>query len=119
MARATRATLTIDRHAAPIAGRVPPHVFFLVSATFHYLGLAVAGVWLLTDVRLAGQMLGFVFAFANCALFMLYVILGHRVAQDGGTEGIDRLGAAMLIALLIVMPIGITAAAPAFRHPHL
>ena len=35
------------------------------------LGLAVAGVWLLTDVRLAGQPLGFAFAFANCALFVL------------------------------------------------
>ncbi len=83
------------------------------------LALAVVGVWFLTDVRLAGQPLGFVFAFANCALFMLYVILGHRIAQDGGTQGIDRLGAAMLVALLAVMPIGITAAAPTFTHPYL
>ena len=81
------------------------------------LAFAVAGVWFLTDVRLAGQPLGFVFAFANCALFMLYVILGHRIAQDGGTQGIDRLGAAMLVALLMVMPLGITAAAPIFTHP--
>ena len=36
---------------------------------------------MLTDVRLAGQPLGFVFAFANCAGFMLYVILGHRIAN--------------------------------------
>jgi inner membrane transporter RhtA len=86
---------------------------------FIALALAVAGVWFLTDVRLAGQPLGFIFAFANCALFMLYVILGHRIAQDGGAQGIDRLGAAMLIALVTVMPLGITAAAPTFIHPQL
>ncbi|MGI8854407.1 MAG: EamA family transporter [Thermomicrobiales bacterium] len=86
---------------------------------FIALAFAVAGVWFLTDVRLAGQPLGFAFAFANCALFMLYVILGHRIAQDGGAQGIDRLGAAMLVALLTVMPIGITAAAPVFAHPYL
>lgn len=81
------------------------------------LVLAVAGVWLLTDVRLAGEPLGFVFVFANCALFMLYVTLGHRIAQDGGATGIDRLGAAMLIALLVVSPIGFADAAPAFTQP--
>jgi inner membrane transporter RhtA len=43
--------------------------------------LAVGGVAVLTDVRLSGQPLGFVFAFANCAGFMLYVILGHRIAN--------------------------------------
>jgi hypothetical protein len=53
------------------------------------LGLAVTGVYALTDVRFAGEPLGFAFAFANCALFMLYVVLGHRIARDGGSEGID------------------------------
>ncbi len=85
------------------------------------LGLAIMGVWLLTDVRLAGQLLGFVFAFANCALFMLYVVLGHRIAQSGndgaGGSGIDRLGAAMLVALVVVSPIGLADAAAAFAHP--
>jgi inner membrane transporter RhtA len=78
--------------------------------------LAAAGGWLLTNVRLAWEPLGFVFAFANCALFMLYVILGHRIAQDGGSAGIDRLGAAMLVALLVITPIGITHAAPAITQ---
>src|SRR4051812_26051425 len=45
------------------------------------LALAVGGVAALTDVRLAGEPLGFVFAFANCAGFMLYVVLGHRIAN--------------------------------------
>src|SRR6266545_4110225 len=48
-----------------------------------------------------GQPLGFVFAFANCALFMLYIVLGHRIANEGGPGAIDRLGAAMLIAAVV------------------
>lgn len=34
------------------------------------LALAAAGVFVLTDVRIAGEPLGYVFAFANCGLFM-------------------------------------------------
>jgi inner membrane transporter RhtA len=86
---------------------------------FAALGLAVAGGALLTDVRLGGQPLGFAFAFANCALFMLYVILGHRIAHDGGRAGIDRLGAAMLIALVTITPLGLGAALPALTNPRL
>ena len=81
------------------------------------LALAVAGVYVLTDVRLAGQPLGFVFAFANCALFAFYIILGHRIAADGGTAGIDRLGVAMLVAMVVALPIGIREAVPAFISP--
>jgi inner membrane transporter RhtA len=83
------------------------------------LGLAVAGVWLLTDVRLGGQPLGFALAFANCGFFVLYIVLGHRIAGDGGAAGIDRLGAAMLVALATVAPLGLADAAPAFAHPQL
>jgi inner membrane transporter RhtA len=79
--------------------------------------LAVGGVWLLTDVRFGGQPLGFVFAFANCAFFTLYVILGHRIAQDGGAAGIDRLGAAMLIALAAITPLGFSGALSAMSQP--
>lgn len=81
--------------------------------------LAARGGWLLTDVRFGGQPLGFVFAFANCAFFMLYVVLGHRIAQDGGAAGIDRLGASMLIALVTITPVGIAGALPAVTHPFL
>jgi inner membrane transporter RhtA len=81
--------------------------------------LAASGGWLLTDVHFAGQPLGFMFAFANCALFMLYVVLGHQLAQDGGAAGIDRLGAAMLVALVTITPIGINAALPAMSQPFL
>jgi inner membrane transporter RhtA len=81
------------------------------------LGLAVAGVLLLTQVRLAGDPLGFVFAFANCALFVGYVVLGKRIASDGGSAGIDRLGLAMLVAAVAVAPVGLTDAAVAFHRP--
>lgn len=79
--------------------------------------LAVGGVWLLTDVRFSGQPLGFLFAFANCVFFMLYILLGHRIAQDGGAAGVDRLGAAMLIALVVITPLGLGGALPAMMHP--
>lgn len=81
--------------------------------------LAVGGGWLLADVQLEGEPLGVVFAFVNCGLFMLYVILGHQIAQDGGAAGIDRLGAAMLIALVTVSPLGFTDALPAITQPAL
>jgi inner membrane transporter RhtA len=83
------------------------------------LGLAVTGGALLTEVRLGGHPLGFVFAFTNSAFFMLYVVLGHRIAEDGGRTGIDRLGAAMLIALLTITPLGLGAALPALTSVQL
>jgi inner membrane transporter RhtA len=87
------------------------------------LVLAAAGGWLLSGARLATDPLGVGFAFANCALFMLYVLLGHSVAnqQDTGTggTGVDRLGAAMLVALVVITPLGLPAAAPALGQPAL
>jgi inner membrane transporter RhtA len=81
------------------------------------LALAIAGVYVLTDVRLAGQVVGFAFAFANCGLFILYIILGHRIAAEGGAAGVDRLGAAMLVAMVVAFPLGIRQALPAFSSP--
>ena len=81
------------------------------------LALAAGGVYILTGVHLVADARGLCFAFANCALFMLYVILGHRIAGDGGAAGIDRLAAAMLVAMIIALPIGLADALPAFSHP--
>jgi inner membrane transporter RhtA len=72
--------------------------------------LAVAGVYLLTGVRLAGEPLGFALAFANAGLFALYIVLGHRVAGDAG---IDGLAASMLAALVFVTPLAGWNALPA------
>jgi inner membrane transporter RhtA len=79
------------------------------------LVLTTAGVVVITVVRLAGQPLGFVFAFANCVLFMLYIVLGHRIANAEG--GLDRLGAAMVVAAVAATPWGLGGALPAFGHP--
>ena len=78
---------------------------------------AVIGVYLLTDVRVEGEPLGVAFAFANAVLFALYIVLAHRVAQGRQMGGIDGLGAAMLIAVLVVTPIGGWSAAPALLDP--
>ncbi len=83
------------------------------------LVLAALGGWSLTSLRFEGQALGFVFAFVNCGLFMLYVVLRHRIARAGGASGIDRLGLAMLIALVVVSPVGFGEAVRAFQHPAL
>jgi inner membrane transporter RhtA len=78
---------------------------------FAALAVAVGGVAILTDVRFEGAPLGYAFAFANCALFALYIVLGHRISGPGG---IDRLGLSMLIAMVAAFPIGIREAVPAF-----
>jgi inner membrane transporter RhtA len=80
-------------------------------------GLAVAGVALLSEVQLTGETVGLAFSLANCGLFALYIVLGHRIAADGGGTGIDRLATAMLIAAVAITPAGIAAAAAAFTRP--
>jgi inner membrane transporter RhtA len=79
--------------------------------------VAVAGVYLLTSPRLTHEPLGYLFAFANCGLFVLYIVLGHRIAAAGGRGGIDRLAAAMLVASIVAAPIGFSDALPAFVNP--
>ncbi len=83
------------------------------------LVLAAGGGWVLTDARFEGEPVGYLFAFVNCALFLSYVVLGHQIAQEGGAAGIDRLGMAMLIALITVSPLGFTDALQSFRQPEL
>jgi inner membrane transporter RhtA len=80
------------------------------------LSLAVAGVYLLTHVRLEGAALGFVFAFANAALFAAYIVLADRAAKNH-ENGIDALATAMIIAAIAVTPLAIGHAAPAFTDP--
>ena len=81
------------------------------------LGIAIAGVFILIHVRWSADLAGLGFAFANGALFVLYVVLGHRMARAGAGAGIERLGAAMAIAFVAVLPVGIVQAARAFAHP--
>jgi inner membrane transporter RhtA len=70
------------------------------------LVLAVTGVYALIDVRLEGEPVGVAFAFANAALFAGYIMLAHRVARAAALSRIDGLAAAMLVAVVVVTPIG-------------
>jgi inner membrane transporter RhtA len=81
------------------------------------LTLAVAGVYLLTDVRLEGEPVGVAFAFANAGLFALYIVLAHRVSRSPEVGRIDGLAAAMLIATVAITPIGGWNAASALVDP--
>ncbi|HEX7303961.1 EamA family transporter [Lentzea sp.] len=94
---------------AAVAARTRRNVVALVAA--------VAGVYLLTDVRLVAEPLGIAFAAANAVLFALYIVLGHRVARSRQVSGIDGLALSMMIAAVIALPIGIGQAAPAFLDP--
>jgi inner membrane transporter RhtA len=81
------------------------------------LMLAVPGVYLLTGVRIEGEALGIAFAFANAALFALYIVLAHRVSRLGRLRGVDGLAASMLIAAVAVTPVAGWAALPALADP--
>src|SRR5216110_1419534 len=81
--------------------------------------LACGGVFLLTSVRISGEPIGYIFAIANCALFVLYILLGHRIAATGGRGGVERLALAMVIASLVVTPIGLKNALVAVFDPSL
>lgn len=78
------------------------------------LAVAVAGTLLLIDVRWSDDPIGLCWAFLNGALFVGYIMLGHRVAASGAGSGIAGLGAAMAIAFIVVLPIGLTDGLPAF-----
>ena len=78
------------------------------------LVLAVTGVVVLIDVRWATDPLGLFWAVLNAALFVGYIVLGHKAAEGGAQRGVEQLGAAMAIAFMVLMPIGLTQAASAF-----
>ncbi|UDL89740.1 DMT family transporter [Mesorhizobium sp. PAMC28654] len=83
------------------------------------LAVAVTGTLLLIDVKWSSDPIGLFWAFLNGALFIGYIVLGHRVARSGAGNGIAGLGAAMAVAFLVVVPIGLTDALPAFFSPPL
>lgn len=80
--------------------------------------LAIGGVALLSSIGIAGSPLGYAYAFANCGLFVCYILLGHRISGPAANvPALDRLAAAMLVAAVAALPFGIVAAAPAFVDP--
>ena len=83
------------------------------------LGLAVLGVFLLINIRWSSDPIGLFWAFLNGALFVGYIVLGHKVSEAGASGGVERLGAAMAIAFLFIMPIGFAEALRALTNPML
>ncbi len=81
------------------------------------LGLAVTGVYLLTDVRLDTDPLGVGFAFANAALFAAYIVLAHRLARGTALARLDGLAASMLLAAVVVTALAGRNAVPALVDP--
>lgn len=76
--------------------------------------LAVIGVFILIDVKWSTDPLGLFWSALNALLFAGYIVLGHKASAQGAGEGVERLGAAMTIALVILMPVGLAQAARAF-----
>jgi inner membrane transporter RhtA len=83
------------------------------------LALVVMGVFLLIDVRWSSDPVGLFWAFLNGTLFVGYILLGHKIAEDGASGGVERLGAAMAAAFLFILPIGFIEALRAFANPML
>jgi inner membrane transporter RhtA len=83
------------------------------------LGLAALGVLLLIDVKWSSDPIGLFWAFLNGGLFVGYIVLGHRISESGASGGVERLGAAMAVAFLFILPIGLVQAARAFAAPTL
>jgi inner membrane transporter RhtA len=84
---------------------------------FLALGLAVAGVVALIGIEWSSDLIGLIWAFLNGGLFVGYILLGHRIAEKGASDGVERLGAAMFAAALFIMPIGVSEAWTAFADP--
>ena len=81
------------------------------------LGLAMLGVFILIEVKWSIEPLGLFWAFLNGVLFIAYIVLGHKIAESGASGGVERLGAAMAAAFVVVMPIGLTEALHAITAP--
>jgi inner membrane transporter RhtA len=81
------------------------------------LSLAIAGVLILIDVKWSSDAIGLGWAFLNGALFVGYIVLGHRISQAGAGGGVERLGAAMAISFVAVVPIGFMQAIKVLDSP--
>ena len=83
------------------------------------LGLTLAGVYALIGFVGGGDRAGLLLAVLNAILFAGYIVLGHKLSRSESGSPIERLGAAMLIALLLAAPFGVVDAAVAFASPAL
>lgn len=88
--------------------------------------VTIVGVALLIDVpsllvsqgaALRSDLLGLFWAVLNGGLFVLYIVLGHKISEGGASRGVERLGAAMMAAFVFVIPIGFLQALQALGAP--
>jgi inner membrane transporter RhtA len=86
---------------------------------FAALAVSILGVYALVGFSGTGDVAGLAFAALNAIFFALYIVLGHALAGDPHGSSVDRLGAAMLVALVLVAPIGFRDASVAFFSPML
>ena len=87
------------------------------ARNFGALAISVTGVYTLIGFAGIDDFSGLVFAVINAILFALYIVLGHASARIGGGSSIDRLAAAMLVAMVLAAPFGIGDASVAFVSP--
>ena len=83
------------------------------------LALAVAGVLLLADVHVSGSPGGVALALLAGVLWALYIVLGHRVAGEPGIRPQDGLAAGMAIGAVLLAPVLVGKAGPAFDDAEL
>jgi inner membrane transporter RhtA len=116
IARLTLATVASIEFVATIAVALAG-----VRSRRNLLALLVtlAGVYALVGFEPSRDWIGLALAAANAGLFAVYIVLGHAAARAGAAGGIDRLAAAMLVALIFAAPIGVLDAAVAFTSPAL
>jgi inner membrane transporter RhtA len=83
------------------------------------LVLAAAGVLALADVHVEGSPGGLALAAAAGGLWAGYVVLGHRMASDGGIRAQDGLALGMAIGAVGLAPFLVSSAVPALVSPPL
>jgi inner membrane transporter RhtA len=65
-------------------------------------------------VKWASDPIGLIWSALNAVLFAAYIVIGHKMAEDGAAQGIQLLGTAMAIAFLLILPFGLIEAVKAF-----
>jgi inner membrane transporter RhtA len=79
------------------------------------LAVTILGVVLLLDVKWLADPLGLFWAALNASMFGVYIVLVHRAAQSGASGGVRHLGAASMIAFVLILPVGLEQALNAFE----
>jgi len=84
--------------------RIVPHVIDTV--------FLATGIWL--AIRIGQYPFVQPWLTAKVLALVGYIVLGHKAAQGGADSGVERLGAAMAIACVLIVPVGLTEALSAF-----